>query len=536
MFTGRDKKRWAMRSGGLGALLLAVVTCAAAQQSGPNAPTTTADGAAHSTVTIPTDSNGTPLTNAPAAVPLPQGEAAQSLHLLVGRSLLITSPVRIKQVSLADPSIADVLVVSPNQVMLNGKTPGGVSLVIWDESGQSQTFEINVDVDVLGLRQELKEAFPNEQVQVDTARDMVILSGKASSQEVADKMLDVVKGVTGKATSLVQVPPVQTGEILLEVKFAEVSRSVLSQLGINILSLPGAKNVGTISTQQFSPPVIQGQVGSIGGPTAPTTTTSAAGTTTTNNTSFGLGDLMNIFLLRQDINLAATIQALQQQNLMQILAEPNVLTESGKEASFLAGGEFPFPVVQGLGAGALPTITIQFKEFGVRLNFTPNLTSDGLIHLKVQPEVSALDFSNALTISGFTIPALSTRRVQSDMALRDGQTFAIAGLMDNRVTQQMSKIPGIGDIPILGLLFRSRQLQKSDDELLIVVTPRVVHPLEQNAAPALPPMPKPFMPPLNPKQDHTPGGQNIMKPNGSPNGTPNANPNGNPNGSTKQQQ
>jgi pilus assembly protein CpaC len=282
--------------------------------------------------------------------------------------------------------------------------------------------------------------------------------------------------------------------------------------------------------------VIQGQVGSIGGPTAPTTTTSAAGTTTTNNTSFGLGDLMNIFLLRQDINLAATIQALQQQNLMQILAEPNVLTESGKEASFLAGGEFPFPVVQGLGAGALPTITIQFKEFGVRLNFTPNLTSDGLIHLKVQPEVSALDFSNALTISGFTIPALSTRRVQSDMALRDGQTFAIAGLMDNRVTQQMSKIPGIGDIPILGLLFRSRQLQKSDDELLIVVTPRVVHPLEQNAAPALPPMPKPFMPPLNPKQDHTPGGQNIMKPNGSPNGTPNANPNGNPNGSTKQQQ
>lgn len=501
-------KKFLVRSASMAGLLLASASYVAAQQPVQISQIPAND---NTTGVAAVDPSKTASSAGVTAAPLPQaGEASQSLHLLVGRSLLITSPARIKQVSLADPAIAEVIVVTPNQVMLNGKAPGGVSLVIWDETGQSQTFEISVDVDVLGLRQELKEAFPNEQVQVDTARDVVILSGKASSQEVADKMLEVVKGVNGKATSLIQVPPVQTGEILLEVKFAEVNRSVLSQLGINILSLPGAKNIGSISTQEFTPPVIQGQVGSLGGGSG--SSSSTGGTTTTSSSSFGLGDLMNIFVLRPDINLATTIKALQTDNLLQILAEPNVLTESGKEASFLAGGEFPFPVVQGVGAGALPTITIQFREFGVRLNFTPQIAPDGLIHLKVKPEVSALDFTNALTISGFTIPALSTRRVESEMALRDGQTFAIAGLMDNRVTQQMSKIPGIGDIPILGLLFKSRQLQKSDDELLIVVTPRIVHPLEPNAVPPGPPMPKPFMPPLDLNKNNVPGGKGNVTP------------------------
>ncbi len=355
--------------------------------------------------------------------------------------------------------------------MLNGKTPGGVSLVIWDEEGQSQTFEISVDIDILGLRQEIHDAFPKEPIQIDAAKDVVILSGRASSQEVADKVLEVVKGVTGKATSLIQVPPVQNGEVLLQVKFAEVNRSALSQLGINILSLPGAKTIGSITTQQFSAPIIQGQVGSIGGG-------ASSATTGGSSAAFGLGNLLNIFLYNPQLNLAATIQALQSDNLLQILAEPNVLTESGKEGSFLAGGEFPFPVIQSSGGGTFPAITIQFKEFGIRLNFTPTITPDGLIHLKVKPEVSSLDFSNALTISGFTIPALSTRRVESEMDLSDGQSFAIAGLIDNQVTQQMTKMPGIGNIPILGNLFKSRQLQKSDDELLIVVTPRVVHPLE----------------------------------------------------------
>jgi pilus assembly protein CpaC len=291
---------------------------------------------------------------------------------------------------------------------------------------------------------------------------------------------------------MMEVPLPLTGDILLEVKFAEVDRTAITQLGINILSLPGAKNVGTTTTGQFSPPgLVNGQSGSSGGTSSLTNT-------------FGLSDLLNIFIFRQDINLAATIKALQVKDVLQILAEPNLITASGKEASFLAGGEFPYPVLQGTAVGGSQGVTIQFKEFGVRLTFTPTLMADGSIHLKVKPEVSSLDFANALIISGFTIPALSTRRVESEMDLQDGQSFAIAGLVDNRVTEQLSKIPGLGDIPILGKLFQSKSLNKSHNELLVLVTPRVVH---RGAAPQVPPgpvFPLPFLGPLLPEQPKAP--------------------------------
>jgi len=257
--------------------------------------------------------------------------------------------------------------------------------------------------------------------------------------------------------------------------------------------LPGNPLIGTSSTQQFSPPQL----------TQSSTTSSSGSTTTTTagvGSAIGLSNLMNVFLYRPDINLAATIQALQEQNVLQILAEPNLLTASGKDASFLAGGEFPFPVIQSTGSsGSFPAITIQFKEFGVRLDFTPTLRPDGLIHLKVAPEVSSLDFTNALTIQGFVIPALDTRRVTSEMDLRDGQSFAIAGLVDNQVTSTMEKIPGIGDIPILGKLFQSKSVNKSKDELLVLVTPRIVQPLSPDALPPGPTMPIPFLEPTAPK-------------------------------------
>jgi pilus assembly protein CpaC len=413
-------------------------------------------------------------------------EAPQELHLLVGRSLVITSPTRIRRVSLADPAIAEAIVVSPYQVLLNGKAPGGVSLLLWDEANQSQAFEVSVDIDVLSLTQKIHDVFPSEQVQVETSKDVVMLSGRISSAAVADKILEVVKNATPKVTSLMEVPPPPSGEILLEVKFAEVDRSNSTQLGINILSLPGSKNVGTISTQQFGPPALTG--GQVGGTSA-----------------LSVGDLLNVFIFRPDINFAATIRALEAENLLQILAEPNLLTQSGKEASFLAGGEFPYPVVQGGGTGGFAPITIQFKEFGVRLNFTPTLTADGLIHLKVKPEVSTLDFSNALTIQGFLIPALSTRRVESEMNLRDGQSFAIAGLLDQRVQDQFDKIPGIGDIPVLGKLFQSRNRTKSNDELLVLVTPRIVQPLAPGQSPPGPGFPQPFMPATVPQGSQPPG-------------------------------
>ncbi|MGA8307230.1 MAG: hypothetical protein WB723_16265, partial [Candidatus Acidiferrales bacterium] len=271
-------------------------------------------------------------------------------------------------------------------------------------------------------------------------------------------------------------------------KFAEVDKTALQELGINILSLPGAKNVGVISTQQFSPPQLVAPSQGV-------------------NSGIGVSNLLNIFLFRPDINLAATIQALQQNNVLEILAEPNLLTASGKDASFLAGGEFPFPIVQGTTGGGFAGITIQFKEFGVRLNFTPTLLPSGLIHLHVKPEVSALDFTNALNVSGFLIPALSTRRVESEMDLRDGQSFAIAGLVDNRDTEQLSKIPFIGDVPVLGKLFTSRSINKTRDELLVMVTPRVVQPIQpQQKKPELF-FPKPFLTPTPSatEQPKTPG-------------------------------
>jgi len=391
---------------------------------------------------------GTAVAQAPAS----QGQESsepQTLHLLVGRSLVITSPSRIKRVSLADPEIAEAIVVSPTQVLVNGKKPGGVSLLLWDEADQSQAFEVSVDTDVLGLSQKIHEVFPNENVHIDTSKDVVILSGKISSSIVADKILEVVKGAAPKVTSMMEIPPALTGEILLQVRFAEVDRSALTQLGFNILSTGVGKTIGSISTQQFGG-TSQWNLTD----TFPVSGTQPQGGSTF-TTSQNIANALNIFLFNPVIHLVTVIQELQSKNLFQILAEPNLMTESGKEANFLAGGEFPYPIVSGGGAG-LPTVSVQFKEYGIRLSFTPTLSADGTIHLKVKPEVSTLDYSNTITISGFLLPAISTRRVESDMNLADGQTFAIAGLVDNRVTEVMSKIPGIGDIPILGHLFQSK--------------------------------------------------------------------------------
>jgi pilus assembly protein CpaC len=424
----------------------------------------------------------------------PTGEAGttQTLHLLVGHSLIITSPTRIKRVSLADPTIAEAIVVSPYQVVLNGKAPGVVSFLVWDEKEQSQIFEVTVELDLLDLNRKLEEAFPSEHVDLTMSGNVAALSGKVSSPDAAKTILDFVKGAVPKVTSALQVPVPPTANILLEVKFAEVDRTALSQLGVNILSFPGNKIIGSTSTQQFAPPQLQN---------IQNTTTTGNATTQSTAAQFSLSDLLNVFLFRPDINLAATIKALQARDLLQILAEPNLLTASGKDASFLAGGEFPYPVVQGVTGGGTGAVTIQFKEFGIRLNFTPTLEADGNIHLKVQPEVSSLDFANAVTLQGFTIPALSTRRVESEMDLKDGQSFAIAGLVDNRVTEQLEKIPGIGDVPILGKLFQSRILNKSRNELLVVVTPRLAPPLNQDQKPAGPTFPSSFLEP--PKGEHT---------------------------------
>jgi len=406
-------------------------------------------------------------------------ESPAPLRVMVGKSLLINTTDRLKRVSVTDPDVADALVVTATQVLVHGRSPGEVSLLIWDEYERSRSFDLRVDVDVTAAAEEIKRIFPDEQIDVSASRSAIVLSGHVTTEDVT-KHAGMVAGAYSKnVINVLSFGPVGAQEILLEVKFAEVDRTAVTQLGVNLFS-PGTGNtVGTTTTGQFGGFQISRGAETTGG-----TTTGSSG-----QTNINLNQALNLFLFRTDINLGAVVQALQQKNLLQILAEPNLIAVNGKEASCLAGGEFPFPIVQpGQGFTA---VTIQFREFGVKLKFTPVIMPNNNIHLQVVPEVSQLDFTNALTISGFTVPALSTRRAQTEFEVQDGQSFVIAGLMDNRLTNQYSKVPGLGDIPILGNLFRSKNEQKSATELVVLCTVHRISP--SNEAPGKPKYPKPFL-------------------------------------------
>lgn len=325
----------------------------------------------------------------------------------------------------------------------------------------------------------------------------IVLTGEVSSQAVADRAVALAQTGAPAVANMLQVKAKGNDTILLQVRFAEVNRTAVEQLGFNLLSTGATNTIGSVTTGQFGS--LAANTGSVPStvqrgkdPQSPSLVSGAIGQGLASTPAvFGLSDLLNIFVFRSDLNLGALIQALQEHNLLQILAEPNLMAESGQEASFLAGGEFPFPVVQG--GTNFTSVTIMFKEFGVRLKFVATQLEDGMIRLKVAPEVSSLDFSNALTISGFLVPALSTRRADTQVELKDGQSFAIAGLLDNRVTEFASKIPWLGDVPVLGKLFHSRATNRSNTELMVLVTPKIVKPLDPSQLPPLPAFPLQFL-------------------------------------------
>jgi pilus assembly protein CpaC len=403
---------------------------------------------------------------------------------MVGKSLLINTTERLKRVSVTDDTIADPQVVSPTQILVHGRAAGEVSLLIWDELERSRSFDLRVDVDVSAAAEEEKRIFPDEQISVSPSRSAIVLSGHVSTEDVSQRAGKIAEAYSKNVVNVLTFGPVGAQEVLLEVKFAEVDRSAITQLGINLFDLGKGNTVALTQTGQFGSLQVHN--------TAQTTTTTGNTTTTTTTSTpptVTISDFLNLFIARTDVPIGAVIKALQQNNLLQILAEPNLIAVNGKEASFLAGGEFPFPIVQpGQGFTA---VTIQFKEFGVQLKFTPVIMPNGNIHLKVAPSVSTLDFANALTISGFTIPALSTRKAETEFELQDGQSFVIAGLLDNRVTDLYSKVPGLGDIPILGTFFKSKSAQKTNSELVVLCTAKRISPSTQSAT--LPTMPKPFM-------------------------------------------
>jgi pilus assembly protein CpaC len=395
---------------------------------------------------------------------------------MVGKSLIINTTEPIARISVTDPSVADPTVLTSTQILVHGRTAGEVSLIIWDRNERSRSFDLRVDVDVSACAEEEHRVFPEEQISVTPSRAAIVLSGHVTTEDVAKRAGELASAYSKNVINVLTFGPVGAQEVLLEVKFAEVDRSALTQLGSNFFSTGAGNFVGTTTT---------GQYGGFG-PQAITQTQGQSPPITANET---VNNVLNLFLFRPDIHFGTVIEALQSKNLLQILAEPNLIAVNGKKASFLAGGQFPFPIVQP-GAG-FTAVTISFKEFGVKLEFTPVIMPNGNIHLTVAPEVSTLDFADALTISGFTIPALSTRKAETEFELKDGQSFVIAGLIDNRVTDIWNKVPGLGDIPILGNFFKSKSAQKSNSELMVLCTVHRVSP--NNETPPGPKNPQPFI-------------------------------------------
>jgi pilus assembly protein CpaC len=402
-------------------------------------------------------------------------DAANDLVVAVGKSVLVDSARPVERVAIGSSEIAEATAVSRAEVMINGKAPGETTLIVWQAGGSRQFFNVKVHANTAvaadhldALRRELRSEFPGQPLRVSAEGGNVFLRGTVKDLESSDRAMQIAS-TAGKVVNLlyVNVPPPEP-QILLKVRFASVDRTRGKSLGINVFSTGAGNTVGSVTTQQFSPPSLS--------------TTTSGGTDGTAATSvFNVSSLLNIFLLRPDINLGATIQALQTNGVLQVLAEPNLLTANGKQGSFLAGGQYPYPVVQGITGGGTGAVTIQFKEYGVRLNFIPTITPRGTIRLQVAPEVSSLDLINGVTISGFTVPALTSRKVNTEVELSEGQSFVIGGLLDNRETKNLSKMPYISDVPILGRLFQSMQVNRTNTELIVLVTPEIVNPIPAGA-------------------------------------------------------
>jgi pilus assembly protein CpaC len=421
--------------------------------------------------------SGAVLAQAPPAGAQPAAATSQDstndLSLAVGKSVVLDLARPVTRIVVGAGGFAEAQAVSPTQILLNGKTPGETSLIIWDQTGGRQFFNVTVRPssfaanDTLeGLRRELRAELPGQNVRVSQDNGVIFLRGTVSNLNNSDRAV-MIASTAGKVVNLLNVNvPAPEPQILLKVRFASVDRNRLKQLGINFAVNGLGNTIGSISTGQF----VSG----------------------------------NISATYPGIGLGASIQALESRGLAEVLAEPNVLAKNGHQASFLAGGEYPYPVAQSAVAGGSSPITIQYKQFGVLLAFLPTITNRGTIRLQVAPEVSALDYANAVNIGGATVPALTIRRVKTEVELAEGQTFIIGGLLDNRETENFQKIPFIGDIPIIGKFFQSMQRTRTNTELIVTVTPEVVSPIDVGTPVPEVKFPSGFLPPNSSIAMHTP--------------------------------
>ncbi len=420
--------------------------------------------------------------------------------MVVGKAVLVDCAQPIQRVAVGLGEIAEVTAVSPTEVMVDGKAPGQTSLIIWDIRGGRQFFNVTVrptpaisSENLDAVRRELRAELPGEAIRVSYNNSNIFLRGTVGDLTDSTRAVEIAS-TAGKVVNLLDVNvPKSKSQILLKVRIASVDRNRARQLGWNPFNLGLGNAVGAINTGQFSPPSISNS----------STSSGQESLTQLGGGSATFTQQLNLLAFFPGLGVGASIQALETRGVVQVLAEPNLMAADGKEASFLSGGEYPYPVVSGT-SGGLPAVSIEFKEYGIRLNFIPTITPRGTIRLQVAPEVSALDYTNEVQISGFTVPGLTTRRVNTEVELADGESLLIGGLLDKSLTDTFEKIPFIGDIPILGKLFQSNSRTKNDTELIVLVTPEIVAPIPAGKPiPALH-YPLPFLPPNSNVPMHQP--------------------------------
>ena len=417
----------------------------------------------------------------------PVPSQVERVSLTAGRSTVLFTDFEIVRIAVTNPAIADATVVQPRQILVDGKSPGTVSLIVWSADDRKH-YDLAVEPAVTTLQQQLRILFPGEEILVNATEEAIILSGRVSGNNVSLRAAEIAQASSSKmkVINMLQLPGGQESQqVMLQVRFAEVNRRAITELGANLFV--SRNNIaGRSTTQQFAAPWFE------------------KGEAAADAPDLVFSDFLNLFFFQREEGIGGVIKALQSRGFFQSLAEPNLIAYNGQEASFLAGGEIPIPVVQG--AGANSTVSIVYKEFGIRLTFRPTIAGD-VIRLMVRPEVSTLDFGNGITLQGFRIPALSTRRAETHVELRDGQSFAIAGLLDNITQEDGAGIPGLSKIPILGNLFKSKAERSERTELMVLITPRLVRPLEPDEVPPLPTLPRLFLPAPRPAPSGTSEGK-----------------------------
>ena len=394
-----------------------------------------------------------------------------AVNVLVGQSRVINFDRAVGRFSVSNPEIAEAILVTPDQVLVNGKGFGQVNFIAWEQTGgQFLVFDVYVRANLSLIDSQIRALFPKDDIRVSQANGSVVISGSVADSKTSSQVQAVIEAAGFKTVNMLSSPVTDATQIQLQVRVAEVNRNKLRDYGTSFSSIP--------------PGGTGGYVNSGGGPSVLDKATAIGG-------SLGLESILspalNLFVFNRQINTAAMLRALRTEGAFRELAEPNLIAMNGHEASFLAGGEFPIPVIQGGGSGGAGNlgITVVFKEYGIRLKFKPTIIDEDHIRLELAPEVSTIDFSNGVKFNGFVVPALKTRRAETGVELRDGQSFALAGLLDNSETKSLSRIPVISDIPVLGNLFKSKSFQKQETELMFIVTAQMVKPVNRDDLPQL---------------------------------------------------